>query len=437
MTLVTPSVERELFPPILPIAPELSAIGLPEPLRAHAELGVLDITEFFGETSGGVRTYLLQKARYVESRPFLRQVLALPGPRDAITETDGVRCYRLKGPRVPRLDPYRFVLATASIRRIVRHERPSLVEIGSPFLVPWIVRRAARRTEIPFVCFFHSNFPRLVAPFAERARGLRLGAWRLARRYARRLDRLFEVTICASDYARRELASAGIDRVAHVPLGVDLVRFSPERRADAAGTRRLHGLPDGPLAGFVGRFAPEKELDTLVDAWRSVGRRTGATLVLVGDGPLRARLAERGRGSRIVLLPYQRDRDRLADLVAAFDMCVAPGSTETFGLAGLEAMASGTPVLSADRGGIAELVERSGAGALFEAGDSASLAASAVALLSADRGALGARGRAWAEREHDWATVFDRIFDVYRGVLRGAYPRARALAGARQVVGAR
>ena len=75
-------------------------------------LGVLDISEFFGETTGGVRTYLLQKARYVESRPELRQVLVVPGARDSIHETGGVRCYRLHGPSIPTQKPYRFMLAT-------------------------------------------------------------------------------------------------------------------------------------------------------------------------------------------------------------------------------------------------------------------------------------------------------------------------------------
>ena len=71
---------------------------LPPILRPDAQLGVLDITEWFGSTSGGIRTYLLQKALYVAARPWLRQVLTVPGSRDAITEEDGVRMYRLQGP---------------------------------------------------------------------------------------------------------------------------------------------------------------------------------------------------------------------------------------------------------------------------------------------------------------------------------------------------
>ena len=62
---------------------------------------MLDITEFFGDTTGGVRTYLLEKAKYVQRDPALRQVLVVPGARDEILEAGGVRCYRLHGPSHP------------------------------------------------------------------------------------------------------------------------------------------------------------------------------------------------------------------------------------------------------------------------------------------------------------------------------------------------
>ncbi|HJR16614.1 MAG TPA: hypothetical protein VJ808_07155, partial [Gemmatimonadales bacterium] len=62
----------------------IARAALPEPLRPAANLGVLDISEFFGETTGGVRTYLLEKARYVQRNPLLRQVLVVPGGRDEI-----------------------------------------------------------------------------------------------------------------------------------------------------------------------------------------------------------------------------------------------------------------------------------------------------------------------------------------------------------------
>ncbi|MBL0172919.1 MAG: glycosyltransferase [Gemmatimonadaceae bacterium] len=392
---------------------------LPPRLRPSSSLGVLDITEWFGDTSGGIRTYLLQKAQYVAARPGLRQVLAVPGARDAITEQDGVRLYRLQGPPIPRQKPYRFMLATKSVAKIVRHERPDIIEIGSPFIVPWIVRHATRTLDVPLVCFYHTNLPRMFAPNARYHSAARRAVFRASWTYMRRLDRMFPLTIVTSDFSAKDLAQEGITRVAKVPLGVDLERFSPTRRVHADATRRRFGLPGGPLAGFVGRFAREKELEMVLDAWMEVERRTGARLVLVGAGPLEAALRAHRYGSRVHFVPFQSDRSTLADVLAAFDLYLAPGRIETFGLSSLEALASGTPVLSADEGGVSEQVRSSGAGRTFVSGEAASLAEEAVSMFGDDLSALGRRGRVYAEREHAWDSVFDRLFEVYRTVLRG------------------
>jgi alpha-1,6-mannosyltransferase len=397
---------------------DLSATAFPPRLRPAARLGVLDITEFYGDTTGGVRTYLREKAAYVEAHPAYRQVLALPGSRDAIAQSDGVRVYRLKGPVVPTQAPYRFMLATRSNRRIVTHEHPDLIEVGSPGLVPWIVRLAARGLDIPVVAFYHSNFPRVFSPWPERAPWWQRTMHDLAWKYARRIDRHFAHTIVCSRFVMDDLQRAGIDRVTLIPLGVDLVRYHPRRRAIRDEVRARYGLPAGAVAGFVGRFSAEKELDVLVAAWPEVYRRTGAILALVGDGPERRLLEEHAAGAPwIRFIPYERDRERLADLLASWDLFVAPSSNETFGLAPLEALASGTPVLSSDRGGISEQVEASGAGDRFAAGDAGALAETAIRLFATDLAALGARGRAHAEAHHAWDSVFDRIFALYERVV--------------------
>ena len=395
---------------------------LPPPLRASSTMSVLDITEWFGDTSGGIRTYLLEKAQYVAARPWLRQILTVPGARDAITEQDGVRMYRLQGPPIPRQKPYRFMLATRSVAKIVRHERPDVIEIGSPFIVPWIVRHATRDLDVPLVCFYHTNLPRMFAPNARYHSVARRAVYRASWQYMRRLDRMFPLTVVTSDFSANDLAQEGITRIAKVPLGVDLERFTPSRKAHADATRRRFGLPDGPLAGFVGRFAREKELDVVLDAWAVVERRTGARLALVGTGPLEAALRAHPYGSRVTFVPFQPDREALADLLASFDVYIAPGRIETFGLSSLEALASGTPVLSADEGGVSEQVARSGAGRMFTSGEAESLAAEAALLFSDDLALMGRYGRAYAEREHAWDTVFDRLFDVYREVLRTHVP---------------
>ncbi len=396
---------------------DIARIELPPRLRPAASVGVLDITEFFGDTTGGVRTYLLEKAKYVQRHSSLRQVLVVPGAQDEILEAGGVRCYRLHGPSIPTQKPYRFMLATRSTGRIVAHERPDLIEVGSAWCAPWLVHLATRGLRVPAVWFYHSNFPRIIAPRPHAAGWGRLTASALAWRYVRRLGGMVQATIAPCRTVARELESAGVENVVHVPLGVDLDRFHPARRDRAAETRRRFGLPEGPLALYVGRLAAEKDLDLLLEGWLNVERRTGVRLVLVGSGPAARSLRRTKGGLRAVWLPYERDRDLLADLYAAVDLVVAPGSAETFGLAALEALASGVPVLSADRGGVAETVSLSGAGRLYASGDPAHLAETASGLLGEDLPALGRLGRRYAEERHGWDAVLDRLFQVYRGVL--------------------
>ncbi len=395
---------------------DLSRSPFPPRLAAPGGLTILDITKYFGDATGGIRTYLLSKAAYVQRHPPLRQVLVVPGPHDGLAEADGVRCYRLKGPRIPFDQSYRFLLASRTTRRILDHERPDLVEIGSPWLVPWITRRANRRLGAPLVWFYHTHFPRIIAPpggTTAARRALGQAAWR----YVRRVAGICRGVLVASEAIARELQEHEVPGVRRVSLGVDLELFAPTRRADAAETRRRHGLPDAPLAVYLGRFTEEKQLELVLHAWKEVERRTGAWLVFVGAGPREARLRALAEGRQVRFVPYVRDREEVARILAAAELYVAPGPAESFGLSALEAMASGTPVLSVNAGGAAERVQASGAGALYEAGDAGACAEAALTLLRSDRQALGQAARTWAVQHHDWSRAFDGIVAAYRELL--------------------
>ncbi len=390
---------------------------LPPRLRPAAVLGVLDITKYFGDTSGGIRTYLLQKAAYVEARPALRHTLLVPAARASITDGDGIRTYRLAGPRIPTQAPYRLLHSAAAIRRIIRHERPDVIEIGSPFAVPWLTRRATRGLSVPLVWFYHGNVPRLISQHPGHDGALRAIGYRAAWGYVRTVSRLVRATLVASDFVAADLLREGVANVVRVPLGVELDRFNPARAVRAGATRARLGLPAGPIALYCGRLAREKQLDVLIRAWPEVERATGTRLLLVGAGPSEGYFRSLPGADRVVWVPFQHDRDLLADLLAAADLYVAPGPAETFGLSALEALSSGTPVLSVDSGGVPELVARSGAGAVYPVGDESLLAKAAIALLGTDTKLLGTAGRAYAEREHSWPHAFGRIFAAYRAVI--------------------
>lgn len=380
----------------------------------------LDITKFFGDTTGGIRTYLLEKAKYVARQPDLNQVIVIPAEDDSVIDEGHTRWYRLAGIPIPTQAPYRALLSTRKIRSILDQERPDIIEVGSPYLVPWITRRAARSLASPLVWFYHTNFPRIISPRPGRDSFLRRSAGRLAERYLAKLAGIFHGAIGASQVAVDALVRGGFRNVEKIPLGVDLAHFHPGRRVHAGRTRELHGLPVGRLALYVGRLAREKELELVIDAWPAVEKATDATLVLVGDGPSRQHYQNRCRAGRVVWLPYEKDRDRLADLLAAADVYLAPGPAETFGLAALEAMASGVPVVCSDQGAVRELVEASGAGVVNPEPHAGAMAESIVSLLGQDLESLGSRCRKYAEANHSWESVFERLFAFYRGVIGAA-----------------
>ena len=183
----------------------IGAVELPQALRAQANASVIDTIQWFGDTSGGTPTYALEKAAHVEARPWLRQTIVVPARRDRVMDAEGVRLYRLPGPRIPLQRPYRFMLPTRSVLRIVRHESPDMIEVGNPFSILWITKFAARTVHVPMVCFAHTNVPRQFAANSERDGAgrravARASAWDLCR-----LDPLCPLTIVASDYSADDL----------------------------------------------------------------------------------------------------------------------------------------------------------------------------------------------------------------------------------------
>lgn len=397
--------------------------------RDMMRLTVLDIAEWFGDTSGGVRTYLLAKSAYVRNHERFRQILVVPGPNDERSEDGAVSTYRLRGPRLPRRGQYRLLLAVASLRRIIEREQPDVIEVGSMMLAPWVLAIASRGRRAPRIAFYHENVERRFAfPRGQ------VPAWRELSRgplrwYLRQVDRLFDGRVVASTALSNDLEDAGLTNVTRVPLGVDVAVFDPTRRAYAAITRTALDLPStGAIVGYVGRLAAEKELPLLLNAWPVIEKASDASLLIMGDGPLVGRVKEMSRHHRVYQRPFIADRSAVADTLAMIDVFVTPGSIETFGLAQLEAMACGTPAVAPSDGGAAELILSSGAGRRFESGNANGLAQTVTELLGDPelRRRLGANGRRAAERDHSWEHVFDTLFSYY-GELQQQYVNARPL----------
>lgn len=142
-------------------------------------------------------------------------------------------------------------------------------------------------------------------------------------------------------------------------------------------------------------------------------------VVLMGDGPDRTALEKIfQRSSRVTLLPYELDRARVAQVMAAADFYLACGPGETFGLAIAEALAAGLPVLAVNRGAAPDRVAGSKCAELYEHGSAASCAEAMMRLLPRLGPELCARARLHALRSFDWARTFDRLMDLYTELVR-------------------
>ena len=234
----------------------------------------------------------------------------------------------------------------------------------------------------------------------------------------RRIHLGVDRTLAPSKASIDQLARLGVDAVACWPRGVDQVLFEPGRRDES-----LHAelAPHGEaLVGYVGRLAPEKELELLAH----VDRLPGVRLVLVGGGPEEARLR--------ALLPDAAflgvlHGEELARAHATLDVFVHTGRHETYCQSAQEALASGVPVVAPRSGGPVDVVADTVTGWLYEPGDAAELVSHVERLVTHPvlrrRMALAARQ---SVQGRTWQAVNELLVDHYREVGRPAVTRRRA-----------
>lgn len=382
---------------------------------------ICDLVQSFTARSGGIRTYILAKQRYLREGGRHEHVLIMPGPRDRTVVAERSTIHEVASPFVPGYRPYRFNLRMDKVARLLAGERPDIIELASPYLLPWTAFRYRRRHACAVVGYYHADFPDayVAAPVAS-VLGRQAGwvAGRMAASYARAVYSRCDLTVTASPTFRRKLAALGVERLQEVPLGVDLEVFTPQRRTADLWDRYFPAAPGGPVLIYTGRLDREKQVEVLVAAFRRLPPHLNARLFMMGEGPLRPQLTvDAADDPRLCVQRFEPDRSRLATLLASADLYVTAGPYETFGLSVLEAQASGLPVVGVAAGALPDRVPL-GLGALVPVGDAAAMAAAMADQLQCDPRARGRAARAWVEQEFGWEQVFDDLVARYESLPR-------------------
>lgn len=312
---------------------------------------------------------------------------------------DGIRIHRL--PAVPLTGYPEVRLAagsTSRVRRILRRFGPDVVHLASPFVLGRRGVQAAHQLGLPSVAIYQTEIPgyaaRYGAPFLEEI------LWG----HVQSLHNLATTTLAPSSFAIDQLHEHGVQRVHLWRRGVDAVRFDPRKR-DEAWHRRIGG--GRTLIGYVGRLAPEKQVEDL----ERLDALPGSRLVIVGSGPDEPALRRRLPDAHFT--GFQGGED-LARTMAGFDVFIHPGEHETFCQTIQEAMASGVPVVATGRGGPLDLVDQSRTGWLYPPGDLGRMQRHVADLLGDDakRAAFARAARATVE-DRTWSAICDQLLEHY------------------------
>jgi len=243
--------------------------------------------------------------------------------------------------------------------------------------------------------------------------------------------------IASNDEERREAASRyGLDptKIYVAPCGVDLELFHPGSRR-AARTRL--GLPlDGRIVLYVGRIEPLKGIDTLISAAAVLGQRVARLSVAIVGGSsdpadtatvrevdrLRA-LAERLGVSELATFHGPVEQRNLPDYYRAANVAVVPSHYESFGMAALESLACGVPVVASDVGGLRSTVRNGVNGYLAPADDERAFARRIERVLCRpELAAALSQEAARSARRYSWKRVADANLAVYHNLLAAAAP---------------
>ncbi|MGL4400052.1 MAG: glycosyltransferase [Luteolibacter sp.] len=299
-------------------------------------------------------------------------------------------------------------------------KRPDAIYVATESPLGKSALKAANSLGIPVATGFHTNFHQYMEQY--RMGGLQPMAMAYLRRFHQRAD----CTLTPSQDVVDKLLAEGFRNVHLLGRGVDTELYAPGKRCETLRSTWA-ASPGSPVAVMVGRVAAEKNFDLAITAFEQMRQAVpDVRCVVVGDGPLREKLAEKHRWIHFAGVQLGED---LAKHYASADVLLFPSETETFGNVLLESMASGLVTVSYDYAAAALHVRNGENGLKAEKGDVAGfLKHSLDALAIRPNHDLRVAARESAEGL-GWDQVigqFEHRLELIAGIKPASFPRKLA-----------
>lgn len=399
-----------------------------EPESVSRPIRVTLFTDTLGDVNGVCRFIRNVADRAAETGRDLRVVTSTPRPlqpRGNVTNFEPL--FHTKMPGYETLDV--TLPPLLPILRHVESHRPDVIHISTPGPVGIVGLIAARMLRVPVVGVYHTDFPAYIDNLFDDFTFTSASEW-----YMRWFYSGFRAILTRSTGYTGSLMRLGLDagRIRPLAPGFEAAKFNPRFRDDSIWARletqcgaAARGLSrHGFKAIYVGRVSVEKNFQLLIESWKHVAkaaRRSGVPmdLVVVGDGPDRARAEKELRGLHAHFLGFRHDAE-LSAIYAGGDLFVFPSVTDTLGQVVMEAQASGLPVIVTDRGGPREVVQHGVTGRVIPADDPAAWARAILDFAeNPDRRREMGRAAAEAMLAYDMASSFERFWGEHERVARG------------------
>jgi glycosyltransferase involved in cell wall biosynthesis len=242
---------------------------------------------------------------------------------------------------------------------------PDVIHSHHPYLLGDAALRAARRRNLPLIFTHHTLYEQYTHYVAKNPATMKRFATFLSTNYANLCDRV----VAPSLSIQKLIEKRGVRvPISEIPTGVDVDFFA---RGNGDAFRAKHHIdPQSFLIGHLGRLAPEKNLAYLAGAVaQAMQNHPESTFLVVGSGPSQdeiAKIFDRSKMDRQLVMPGQLTGPALADAYAAMDLFAFASTSETQGMVLTEAMAAGVPVLAIDAPGVREVVDNGVNGCLLQ-----------------------------------------------------------------------
>lgn len=329
-------------------------------------------TDTFTPQVNGVAKTLERLTRYFQKENIAYSVFA---PQHTAEDNFVINVNKMRSIPLTILYPEcRFAFPTPRIKRELLAFKPDIIHIATPFNMGLCGLYYAKKLTIPVVGSYHTDFDAYLRYY--KIEFLSNMLWNYLRWFHSHMQKNF----VPSPETLHQLKKKEFQQLYIWGRGVDCTLFHPTYNKDLF--RKKYNITAKYILSYVGRLAPEKDIDTLQTLIQTTNKeRDDIHWLITGDGPLAKGLHENVSKTNVTFTGYLQGKD-LAEVYASSDLMVFPSTTETFGNVVLESLACGTPVIGANSGGVKNIITDGKTGFLCEPKNADSFLSSIYELLN-------------------------------------------------------